>query len=405
MAIFAQKHFSQNNAKLFSILINFAIYLRAAIALTSRLIKKLALPVFDYGLILAGLFLLKAYYEKHYRFIEGGAYSDALIKIAFPVYTLIWVFSVFLSGGYDKPIRLLKIIRGIFVGTGVILIGYSLLPENYRFSRALILLGTGWVIIPYLFSRIALHLSGIKSFSLNPDKNKRIIIIGTTDEFERVNALLKQTNINNSFISFVSADGKAENHQDYVGTIEQLNEIIEIYKINEVIFCSKDISSQHIIDYMHQLVVFDVDFKIAPQESLSIIGSNSIDTAGDLYIIDVNSISKPKNKRNKRVLDISFSFFFLLLSPIFILFQENKIGFIKNIFKIMFGLKSWVGYGSDKNELLPRLKPSVLSPADAIKNIVINADTRNRLHLSYSKDYRIQNDFNIILKCIKKLGS
>ena len=27
-----------------------------------------------------------------------------------------------------------------------------------------------------------------------------------------------------------------------------------------------------------------------------IIGSNSIDTAGDLYMIDVNSISKPKNK-------------------------------------------------------------------------------------------------------------
>lgn len=405
MVIFAQKHFSQNNAKLFSFLINLAIYLRAAIAITSRLLKKLALPVFDYGLILAGLFLLKFYYEKHYRFIEGGAYSDSLIKIAFPIYTLIWVFSVFLSGGYDKPIRLLKIIRGIFAGTGVILIGYSLLPETYRFSRALILLGTGWVMIPYLFSRVALHLSGIKSFNLNPDKNKRIIIIGTIDEFERVNSILKQTQINNSFLGFISVGNKSENHPDYIGTIEQLSEAIEIYKVNEVIFCSKDISSQQIIDFMHKLVVFDVDFKIAPQESLSIIGSNSIDTAGDLYIIDVNSISKPKNKRNKRVFDFSTAFLILIFSPVLFWIQKNKLAFVKNILQVLLGVKSWVGYGNDNNEQLPKLKPSVLSPSDAIKNIELNKQTRERLNLSYSKDYRVTNDINIVLKCFTKLGN
>ena len=315
------------------------------------------------------------------------------------------MFTVYLSGGYDKPVRLFRIIRGILVGTGIILIGYSLLPEAYRFSRALILFGMGWVVLSYLISRLTFHFAGFKSFNLNPDQSKRIAIIGKQEEFERVRGLLKQTRINTSFLGFISADDNGNTHEDFVGNINQIGEVIEIYKINEVIFCSRDISAQGIIDYMHTLVSADVDFKIAPPESLSIIGSNSIDTAGDLYIIDVNSIGKPKNKRNKRLFDVLSSGLFVILSPLLILFQENKIGFLKNIFSILFGFKSWVGYGRDKHDHLPKLKPSVLSPSDAIKNIPINADTRNRLHLVYSKDYKIENDLNIVWKGIKKLGN
>lgn len=405
MVIFAQKHFSQNNAKLFSALINFAIYLRAGAAIFIRFLKSVALPAFDFGLMLVGLFFIKNYYASNFKFIAGGSYSETLIQVAFPVYILIWMFTVYLSGGYDKPVRLFKIVRGVFIGTGIILIGYSLLPEAYRFSRALILLGTGWVLLSYLVSRLTFHIVGFKSFNLNPDISKRIAIIGKEEEFERVNNLLKQTKIQASFLGFISADDRGSNHTSFVGTINQIGEVIEIYKINEVIFCSRDISSQGIIDYMHTLVSAEVDFKIAPPESLSIIGSNSIDTAGDLYMIDVNSISKSKNKRNKRLFDILSSLLFIAFSPFLILFQKNKMRFLTNVFSVLFGLKSWVGYGREKQEHLPKLKPSVLSPADAIKNITISDDTRNRLHLSYSKDYRIQNDLNIVWKLMGNLGA
>ena len=314
------------------------------------------------------------------------------------------MFTVYLSGGYDKPIRLFRILRGVLVGTGIILIGYALLPEAYRFSRALILLGMGWALFSFLLSRLGLHIAGFKSFNLNPDKSKRIVIIGQQEEFERVNNLLKQTKINTSFLGFVSADDSGSDHSSYIGKMSQISEVIEIYKINEVIFCSRDISSQGIIDYMHTLVSSDVDFKIAPPESLSIIGSNSIDTAGDLYIIDVNSISKPKNKRNKRLFDVLTSLFILLLSPILLFFQSSIPKFYFNIISVLFGFKSWVGYGKELSEQLPKIKPSVLSPSDAISNYTINKDTRSRLHLAYSKDYRIQNDFNIVWKSIRKLS-
>lgn len=404
MVIFANKHFSQNNAKLFSFLINIAIYLRAGGAVTIRFIKKLALPLFDFALIFGGLLFIKDYYEKNIKFIEGGSYSDSLVNIAFIAYAVIWMLTVFLSGGYDKPIRLFRILRGVLIGTGIILIAYSLLPEAYRFSRALILLGTGWVLFSYLLSRLTLHIAGLKSFNLNPDKTKRIAIIGTQNEFERVNNLLRQTNINFGVLGFVSADGGGQQHKDYVGDISQIGEVIEIYKINEVIFCSRDISSQGIIDYMHTLVSADVDFKIAPQESLSIIGSNSIDTAGDLYMIDVNSISKSKNKRNKRLFDLLTAFLLLIFFPIFIFIQNNMFGYFKNIFLVIIGKKSWVGYGLEINEQLPKIRTSVLTPSDAVKNITISNDTKNRLNLAYSKDYSVENDLNIVWKCLRKLG-
>jgi O-antigen biosynthesis protein len=404
MVIFAKKHFSQNNAKLFSFLINIAIYLRAGIAITARFIRSIALPARDFGIIMTGLLFIKEYYERHFRFLEGGSYSQSLIAIAFPAYIIIWMFTIFLSGGYDKPIRLFRIIRGTIVGTGIILVGYSLLPEEYRFSRAIILLGAIWVMLSYLISRLFFHLAGLKTFSLDPDKSKRIAIIGTVNEFERVAGLLKQTNISTSLLGFVSADNTGNTHPDHLGNISQIEEVIEIYKINEVIFCSRDISSQNIIGYMHTLISADVDFKIAPPESLSIIGSNSIDTAGDLYIIDVNSISKPKNKRNKRLIDILCGFIFLLFSPLLILFQENKTGFMKNVFSVLAGAKSWVGYGDETQDHLPKIKSSVLSPADAIKNINLTSDTRKRLNLSYSKDYKVENDLTIILKSLKNLG-
>ena len=63
MIIFAKKHFSQKNAKLFSFLINAAIYFRAGLAILSRLIKKLILPVIDFAIILSGLFLITHFYE------------------------------------------------------------------------------------------------------------------------------------------------------------------------------------------------------------------------------------------------------------------------------------------------------------------------------------------------------
>jgi len=402
MIIFAKKHFSQSNAQLFSFFINLAIYIRAAMAISYRFILKAIIPVIDFTVLFSGLWLIKNYYEKHYIFKEGGAYSSQLVFGAFLIYVFVWQIFVFLSGGYDKPIKIYRIARGIIAGTASILIAYSLLPENYRFSRAMILIGSAWALLSYVISRLALHFSGIKAYNLKSKLSKRFAIVGSNEEYNRVVELIKQTNINCESTFWLNTNDK-----NLVESLSnRLQQIIDIEKINEVIFCSKDLSSQLIIEQMLQLVNLKVDFKIAPPESLSIIGSNSINTAGDLYIIDTNSISKPENQRKKRVLDIGIALLLIIVSLILFFIQEKKIGFLKNCIFVLFGIKTWVGYENNKGlSTLPEIKKGVLSPSSIIKSKSNKESETMKINLVYAKDYKPENDLFIIIRSLKKLGN
>ena len=405
MKIFARKHFSKNNAGIFILLINLAIYLRAGIAIAHRLVKQITVPLIDFTLITASLYCVRYFYETRYKFIYGGSFEEWMVNIAFPSYTLIWMLFIYLNGGYDKPIRLWKIFRGIVLGTAGILIIYSLLPEAFRFSRAMILFGSVVCSISYLFSRSTLHFLGLKNYRIGNEKSKRIGIIGNKDEFLRINELLKQTSVAPEFIGFISTENEIYSNENCIGNVAQISEIIQIHKLNEVIFCAKDLSTQDIISQMLNLVSSGVDFKIAPPESLSIIGSNNINTAGnDLYVIDFNSISKSNNKRKKRLLDIFICFALIIISPILIWKIKNKAGFLKNLVIVLFGAKTWVGYSSGLDYDLPKLKNSVLTPHQIMNSAEIDNSAIRKINLDYSKDYKIENDIRIIWKGVYLLG-
>jgi hypothetical protein len=262
-----------------------------------------------------------------------------------------------------------------------------------------------------LLLRFLLHGLKLDGYSLGNAQHKRFLIVGNYDESKRVAELLEKTSIVPSSILFLSVDDEWEKYPKYfTGSLLQLEESIMIHQVDEIIFCAKDLSSQKIIELMSRLVQTNVDFKIAPPESLFLVGSNSIDSAGDLYVIDINSIAKPENKRNKRLFDIFASLLMLLLLPLLIIVVEQKIGFLKNIFAVIFGLKSWVGYNAMQQldepilKPLPVIKKGVLSPIDGIKIKTNNSNT-NKLNLLYSKDYTVWQDVKIVLNAIKKLGA
>ncbi len=405
MAIFARKHFSQNRARLFSFLINFAIYLRAGISVSWRIAKQLFVPLLDFALIFFSLFAVKEFYEKQVKFTGGeGTYTPHLVKWAFLAYSFIWVVSIFFNGGYDKPVKLKRVARGVIAGMALILIGYSLLPEAYRFSRAIILLGSASTLLCLLLLRLVFHFAKVRGYVLWQNESKRIAIVGDTEEFDRVTGLLKETHVKPAFTGFVSTtENGSSQHTGWLGNITQLNEVIQIHQLQEIIFCSKNLSSQQIISHMLQLVSAEVDFKIAPPGSLSIIGSNSIDTAGDLYVIDFNSVSKPHNKRNKRVLDFLTSLLLLALLPLVILFQKNPISFVSNLFRVLFGAKTWVGYEAGADPRLPSIKKAVLPPYAHMG--LTDTEAKNKVNLTYSKNYRIESDLKIILSNFRSLGT
>lgn len=396
MIIFAKKHFSAKNAKMFSILIKLAIYLRAAVAIVNRFLKKIIVPLFDFFLSTGLLFLVAYYYQK----VKPVELDFNLLKVALPVYGLVWLVSMLFSGVYDKPIKLFKVIKGGFFGAVLILVVYGLLPKSIQFSRLIILLGTLTTVFSYSFLRVLLHLINIKGYTLNPEKKKRFAIVGSLEEVKRVKTLLEQTS-SVSYLATISPQN--ESGVGYDASINQLEDFIHINKINEVVFCAKDLTAQEIIHQMSSVSTEDdVDFKIAQPDSLFLIGSNSIHTAGDVYLLDLNNITKVQNKRNKRLFDLLIALFFLVLSPVFILVQKKPLVFLINCFKVLIGQKTWVGFSNNVQHFkLPKIRTGVITVSAQNET----PESAQKLNMIYAKDYSVSFDFKLLLKNIRFLGS
>ncbi len=402
MIIFARKHFSKGRADVFSILINLAIYFRALLSVFSRMAKAVFLPLLDALVIYAGFLWLLPYWEK--LKYTPDYYPPAFLQFVVPIYILIWISAIWLAGGYQKPIKILQLFKGVFWGSIGILVFHSLAPENFRFSRALILLGSAWAMIALLAYRYVLSHSNSKRVRFDLNRKKRVVIISETDEAKRISELIQQSNLKITIVGIVqpNRDHAASN---FLGSLSQLEEIIRIHKIEELIFSATDLPSQQIIKTMLDLSKLKVEFKIAPPESLSIIGSNSIDTSGELYVVQMNAITKESNLRRKRLFDFTTSLFFLAAYPFICWTVQNKTGFFNNIGKVLFASKSWVGLApnNETDKQLSKLKPGILSPADEFDNELSEANKR-KINMVYAKNYSILNDAGIILQGWKNLG-
>jgi GT2 family glycosyltransferase len=405
MIIFAQKHFSHKNAKAFSFLINLAIYFRALLAIISRFTKNVLLPLVDFITIFLAYYFIEPIWE-NYKFQGSGKYPDEFLKFAVPSYILIWLISIWFNGGYSKQIRFYKLLRGIGIGTIFILAIYALLPETLRFSRALILVGTLMTVFITSFNRwIAHHINFIpQKFKRN--RKLRIILVGLQEEINRVEKIIDEAEIKPLVVGKVSPS-EVTYDSYHIGAMNQIEEIIQIHKIDEIVFCAKDIASNQIISSMLQLASYNLDYKIAQPDTLSIIGSNSIETAGELYSVEINSISNPNNIRNKRLFDIISSLFILILSPFILLFFKIPFNLINNSVNVLLGSKTWIGYATKSAvniEHLPKIKEGILTPLEAgSKKDVTEAFIKNA-NLAYAKNYHFLTDLNILLKGFKQIG-
>lgn len=403
MIIFAEKHFSGSYARFFSLLIHLAIYLRALLAVLTRLVKAVAQPLIDVSVLYGGFYYIKEYWEHNHRFIQGGEYPSELMLYAVPAYILIWLSALYLNGAYDRQPRLMQILRGIGMGTLTILVAYSLIPEEYRYSRALIILGALWagfalIVWRYLWAR----LTG-KAVFASREKEKRILLVGKADEIERVDRLLAQTSslaMHRSWVSVTRTDDER-----FMGSLDDLADLISVFEIDEVIFCAADLSAERIFKAMSDLQESDVEIKIAPSESQFIIGSNSIHSQGSWYTQDFNAINKAENRRAKRIFDLGAGLAFLLMSPVLMWFTEKPMKFLFNTLKVIFGGATWVSYGPTEGmQHLPELRSPILSLELSLKGNLRSERRIRQLNELYAKDYHWQSDLHFTLQFWRKIG-
>ncbi len=406
MIIFARKHFKNRAFWLFSFGIHLAIYFRAGLSILLRLFENLIMPISDAVFIYSGYALLLPFWER-VRFGQEGYYPPVFMKWVVPAYILIWMGCIYVTTGYEKRIKCKDLIRGVLTGTFLLLVIYALLPENWRFSRAILLMGTLWVFISTISIRYLLSMIKGRVFSFEIFKRKkRILIIGEQEEGSRVYSIIRQTQVIPELIGFVSPV-TGQFSREFIGHIGQIDEIVRVNRVDEIVFCAAEISSRQIIHTMLKFTNIHVDFKIAPPESLSVIGSNSNQTPGEIYAVNFHTLSRSLTRRKKRFFDIGIAFMLLCTFPLTAFIVKRPLGLLRNIFQIFGGSVSWVGYIPDTtpdHSGLPTLRTGILTLKDDFTNNSPVAISADQLNLAYAKDYSPFNDLRRLWVHFTKLG-
>jgi GT2 family glycosyltransferase len=398
MIIFAEKHFSGSQKGLYIFMLKVAIWFRAGVTLVRNMAERFALPLLDICLIYSGLVVLKDFWANYY-YHDPQYFLPNIQWFNFPLYTAIWVSSTWLSGGYDQPTNLRRIFRGLAFGTLLLAAIYGFLDLDYRSSRALLLLGAAWAMVSIVLSRLVIHALKTGNLYLGREQVRNLAIIGSQSESQRVRSLLQTAGVHKNIIGTIAPLQQATAAD--LNDMSRLDEVVRIYRINELIFCSKDISAQEILASMSRLGP-NVAYKIMPEESMSIIGSHSKNDPGELYTIDIRyQLAEKGQRRNKRVFDLLICMVTPLLLIYHLIQPRSTSAKIPQILRswlpTLIGKKSWVGYAGSDTHDLPKIPPGVFTPLDGLALPIKDAQTIKRLNTLYAKDWTIWRDWECVV--------
>lgn len=404
MIIFARKHFEGAGGRRFVAMLQAAVYFRAVLTLAHHGFARLAWPLADGAAFMAGMAMLKHFWAV-YHFGDPNYYPTSFLSFNAPLYSLLWILGIYFSGGYDQKTPPYKVVRGVFWGTFFIAAIYGFLNAEYRTSRALILLGTAWAFLAVLSGRALRHLILYRNLRFGEDRVKNVLIIGFREEIQRVQTLLGQTAARWNYLGAVSPEPQNKDSFFLCG-LEQLEEAVRIYRADELVFCGKDVPAREMMYWMARLGP-GVEYKVVPEEGMSVIGSSSRNSSGELYTIDIRyRIAEPAQRRGKRFFDLAFALILLPTMPVQPFIQQAFRPFIRQWAKVIVGKTSWVGYSPEGGSLsaLPVLHPAPLSPASSLPPGLRNTSNIDRLNFLYAKDYNLETDLRLVLGHFRVLG-
>ena len=394
MSIFVKRYFSGNDAKLYIFLIRMAIWLRAMLALITRAVQRIALPVTDFAISFSAFYATKIVWSTYWA-SNVNYYPDSYTWGVLPLYSLIIMACTWLAGGYDKPVKMSRIAQGIAIGALSLLVFYSLLDETMRFSRAILLLGSLSTLAASLLLRLVLGWCGVNGYRQGPPRKRTYLVVANDEEYARVQQLFDQLGITPKSVSQKPAAQIASlSDKDCFGH----------HRPDEIIFCTRDVEVAAMLDCMEALRSTGIAFRTAPANGNLLIGGNYIYSTDQLYHADAEGLATPRCRRIKRILDICTSTLILLLSPIIFWPQRRKRRFFSDCLSVLRGRRTWVGYSQVTGIVqtqtaanpLPHLRPSVFRTCDRMP-LVRRPDTA-RLDQHYAQNYTPITDLAILIK-------
>lgn len=405
MLIFARKHFSKGNVNLFILLIHIAIYLRAGIAVTHRIYKRIAFPIGE-GLMIYGIIqAIKWYWETQHKYVEGGGYPASFDTIAAPVYVIVFITFLSIAGAYRKPYKSRKIISAAFSGFIAIATVSYIFPE-INYSRAIVGLTSMFTVFVCIFNRFLITLVTTGKFNLQDKTKRRAIIIGDSEEASRVSRMIRrELDYDVEITGILTTDLKITDPSvEVLGHPDQLEEAVEVYRIEEIIFCNKSVSTRRIIDEMAKHLRPGISFQIVPPDADYLIGPNQIYTSADTGL--KLNLLLPENRLKKRVFDIACSSILILIFPLSFGLYKKPLSAFLNLWNVLAGKYHLVGYVEGTNPALPRMKQGLLNMYHMLSSRKEHVITDpGKLDSYYARTYSLGLDFEIVLRGFRSLGN
>lgn len=384
MLIYAEQHLAGRQAWLFHQLISLAIYLRAGLAVGARLLHRYGVQAFEGAAILGALGATLAAYSS----ASGIVYDWSVALWAMAAYAAVWVAALTWSGGYDRPWNRLALAKGVLLGAVILLTAYALLPNQLRFSRALLLLGTVEVFTLVQGLRTLLFAG-----SFAKRRSHRKLIIASPPEqraiLDMTRGLLGPDAGDGSCIGLHPAPQSAD-VPGFVGDADDLPEAMRVHRIEEVIFSGRELSAARIIDLMSAAAGLEAKFRIAWTDDSNLIGAGGpvTDPLTDL----ARSLNRRQAQRAKRSFDVLLAVGLLLFFAILAILGRFDV--IAGAVRVLLGSRTWVGYAGSA-EGLPALRKSLFP-----RTWSGDARVVRRMDLAYARDYRMRTDLMVVREAL-----
>lgn len=372
MVVFAKKHFAPQAAVGFEALIGAGVFARAALSVAKRVAHRWSWPLLDAATTWLALAGWTRYWEQNHRYIQGGSYPDSFWYFFAPALVLVSIATRAAVDGYRRPSRITPLATGLFLGLGVALAGYALLPEDLRFSRALVVLGTASSALLALFFRTVASLLGWGGINWIQLQQRRIVHVRNLSPAERNTDPLK------------IAYGPTPQAQWTVG-MNELPDSVAALGITEIQFYPDELDLTQVVRFMAEHP--NKSYRFAYPDRGWVLASDSKDLQGVQTDESAMGLLDPANRRRKRQFDGAVALILLPLWPLLWLHPNTRPA-ARGWLGVVWGRKSWVGSMDAVFRAYPQQAESSTSLPDSPEEV-------------YQKHWDIQVDLAILLRALR----